>query len=1273
MKPMFKRMLSGVLSAVIAVSAIPVVSAHADESTEPYPYTLFAASSDDGAITVNAGNFCVNGNIATNGTIASSGNMNINGTRTEHADESMLYVLKKLNYSYFIGENVEFYTEDYFLEDLNININNPIDVEGTIVLSGNINLNSGIKATDDVTINGEVKNSNNAVICSETGDINIETSNVSFNGLIYAPYGDVVIDSDNLNLNNAIIIGQTITIDCPNVNANYSLSMANLIGNESDIEVELYATGSYCEDVNAIDIEWVTNYTNSDYEVLYSDDNENYTSIAIVSDVTSYQYLFTDDFQKRYFKISLVTNYGEVIESIPFVATKSESGYDVNYLDSDDDGIPDIYEIMYGTDINLPDTDGDTLTDYQEIRITGTDPTIYDSVVSGISDADVDSDGDNLSNLMEITIGTNPKKIDTDNDGISDFDEINSSNTNPIVSDSDNDNIDDGSELKLELDPNNPETFGIPDNEYKVPQSISADSSIFSSINTENSPYELSIDLKTNLDAEKKLSVATSSYSNVIENDAMIGTGLDISISDKCAPEDIVIKYNIKEGYRINTLNLYSNYEELNGLKRLNIFKYDKEVGMLLPIDTSFDENNNTLYAEVDELGTYCIMDLEIWFNNLGVTVPKLETENNETTSTPYPKFAPKKAAQKTESSWKPTYTNIPVDLVFILQAAGKHEDYFNKEKILIQEFSQYVLKNNSDVNIYVITYKESSGSILKNYLGNYPFKSLSELSSALNNISYTPGVYDYCDRGQAFSLLLNNVQLRDNADTFVYQLMNGANTSRTGSDNSQIINKVKAKIITAYSEIGSPGWRYDYTSDQIRISNDIENNGDLFLSYSDDTLDTLKKHFDGKKSAQRPVYEILLPTSWRKIQLEDEISPDNNIDTDKDSLTDWEEIDTEKLIWNDDGSFDIPLFNMSTVVSQLKRFNTLFINDLLSPTIEHYYLPIISDPTLKDSDGDKILDPSDDSPLIALTDDEKLIINFFDTAEDFEIKFILENPWLKELGVIKGIKCVEICREYYGSVDVKGFTNKMIEAGILADDKYMTVEAGKILQCEYENYSRGTSFAEIEMKAYLQWSSTLREAAYIWLFGTADLLCRDMNTWYLKEPSVVEEECIGKYAEYVEESVGSSNSNRTVPSQQKGSKPLGKKAEGKGTGIKAQNEAADLLADNGYKVEMLEEKDVGNGYGINPLSNPDYLIENRAFDCYSPETDKSAAIIRTIGKKTRNQAERIVLNLSYSGVTDYDELITQIISKTSETGELKHLQELLVIYDGKIIEVFVR
>lgn len=84
---------------------------------------MFAASDIEGAITINANNFCMNGNIATNGTIASSGNMNVNGTKTENAGEEMIYILKKLNYSYFSGDNVETYADDYSFEDMNININ----------------------------------------------------------------------------------------------------------------------------------------------------------------------------------------------------------------------------------------------------------------------------------------------------------------------------------------------------------------------------------------------------------------------------------------------------------------------------------------------------------------------------------------------------------------------------------------------------------------------------------------------------------------------------------------------------------------------------------------------------------------------------------------------------------------------------------------------------------------------------------------------------------------------------------------------------------------------------------------------------------------------------------------------------------------------------------------------------------------------------------------------------------------------------------------------
>lgn len=234
MKPIFKRLLSGVLSSAMTVSAIPIVSAHAEESTQPFPYTMFAASNDEGAITVNAGNFCVNGNLATNGTIISSCNMNINGTKTENADESMIFILDKIDNHFFSVSNIEEHNEDYTLDELNININVPTEVQGEATLTGNININNALKALDNVNLYGYVKNTNDSVIFSKYGDIVIDSQNVNLNGLVYAPFGSVTINAQNLNLNNAVIIAKSIVLSCPNINANNCSNVSSFVGTTSE-------------------------------------------------------------------------------------------------------------------------------------------------------------------------------------------------------------------------------------------------------------------------------------------------------------------------------------------------------------------------------------------------------------------------------------------------------------------------------------------------------------------------------------------------------------------------------------------------------------------------------------------------------------------------------------------------------------------------------------------------------------------------------------------------------------------------------------------------------------------------------------------------------------------------------------------------------------------------------------------------------------------------------------------------------------------------------
>lgn len=199
MKSKFKRILSGILSTATALSAIPIASAKAEESISSYLYTMFASSYDEGAITVNAGNFCANGNIATNGTIVSSGNMNVNGALEDDAGESMIYIFDKIDNQYFTASNVDAHDEDYILNELNININVPTEVEGEATLTGNININNALKALEDVNLYGEVKNTNDSVIFSKYGDIVIDSQNVNLNGLVYAPFGSVIINAQNLN------------------------------------------------------------------------------------------------------------------------------------------------------------------------------------------------------------------------------------------------------------------------------------------------------------------------------------------------------------------------------------------------------------------------------------------------------------------------------------------------------------------------------------------------------------------------------------------------------------------------------------------------------------------------------------------------------------------------------------------------------------------------------------------------------------------------------------------------------------------------------------------------------------------------------------------------------------------------------------------------------------------------------------------------------------------------------------------------------------------
>lgn len=78
---------------------------------------------------------------------------------------------------------------------------------------------------------------------------------------------------------------------------------------------------------------------------------------------------------------------------------------------------------------------------------------------TGLPSKPADTDQDGLSDADEINIHMSDiTLVDTDGDGISDFDEVHGTTTDPTKADTDGDDIDDLTEGTLNLDPNNPDT-----------------------------------------------------------------------------------------------------------------------------------------------------------------------------------------------------------------------------------------------------------------------------------------------------------------------------------------------------------------------------------------------------------------------------------------------------------------------------------------------------------------------------------------------------------------------------------------------------------------------------------------------------------------------------------------------------------------------------------------------------------------------------------------------------------------------------------------------
>ena len=130
--------------------------------------------------------------------------------------------------------------------------------------------------------------------------------------------------------------------------------------------------------------------------------------------------------------------------------------------------------------------------------------------------------------------------------------------------------------------------------------------------------------------AENNVYARESGYSNAIENSAIIGTAPEFVYTDGLAVEEVTVKFELDNSIVGNTLGTYAeNNDGFKGIKRLMVFMFFEDVNMLLPVETEYDETNNTVSATTNRVGTYCLMDMEMLFKNLGI-----EPDNSKASET---------------------------------------------------------------------------------------------------------------------------------------------------------------------------------------------------------------------------------------------------------------------------------------------------------------------------------------------------------------------------------------------------------------------------------------------------------------------------------------------------------------------------------------------------------------------------------------------------------------------------------------------------------------
>ena len=766
-------------------------------------------------------------------------------------------------------------------------------------------------------------------------------------------------------------------------------------------------SAEYDSETGYIFVSWETSIDGGTFDIYVSVDGGEFSKIGSVSDTTAFS--FAPEVSGSYdIKVVQTTSAGMIGESsvVNVVCTIPDPADDIDWedpTDTDNDGLTDVYEKHYfETDSENADTDGDGLPDGYEVYYLGTDPKKADSDDNGISDADEDFDKDGLSNLREYKLGTDPNNADTDSDGLNDNDEISKYKTDPLKYDTDEDGISDGDEVALGLDPTSASTDGTPDSERTFMQHIGTDSENLSAVNTDENPFKVSIDITAAGVAANNLSARESGYSNAIKNDAILGVSPEFVYTDGLKVEDVVINFDIKDSAANNTNGKYTSLsDEFVGIKRLNVFKFFEDTNMLLPIETFHDVESGRVYTHVDELGTYCLMDMEVWLEGLDITSE--ENVSNEIAPVLYSARTYSVDEENNEEEQK------CLDVVLVAYPNKSLLDTTKSElKITCKSIFEQAEKENIDARIYFVSFL---GSSIETPDGNIYACSYEEAEEIINHHAGITATLDEKSYAlyKALNYSANNCvpQFRENSDRFCFVIdVCGFPRVDSGIGAIATFNENNVRLCFSYNANNTNALNYSLLSSSACEEAVIGGGRYNFENF------IIREIF----GEQENEYPIISAVGWTRIKLNSSLQQNYEwyqqnthynefMDTDLDGLADYEEIkfvsaNGHSLI-NDSDPKNVQLLNFAEILELsgdrynysndgskhfyvkdgLKRFTDEQGEDVVNDFLLNVrILPINSDPNNDDGDEDNVLDMYDYNALSYNINDE--FIFYFDKLE---------------------------------------------------------------------------------------------------------------------------------------------------------------------------------------------------------------------------------------------------------------------------------------------------